>query len=126
MKTSNLITLPYLIIFLSALMDVVALILIKKFINSNNVDANSLLLISFYRKALANPVFMMGLILFILSPILFFISLTYLNLSISYPINISFKIIISLILAIIILKEELRVKNIIGIIMLIFAILLIN
>ena len=126
MKTSNLITLPYLIIFLSALMDVVALILIKKFINSNNVDANSLLLLSFYRKALANPVFMIGLFLFILSPILFFISLTYLNLSISYPINISFKIIISLILAIIILKEELRVKNIIGIIMLIFAILLIN
>ena len=126
MKTANLITLPHLIIFLSALMDIVSLILIKKFINSNDIETSSLLYLNFYRKALTDPLFLVGLILFILSPILFFISLTYLNLSVSYPLNISFKVIISFILAVLILKEEIKIKNILGIMLLIFSIILIN
>lgn len=126
MKISTIFTFPYLIIFLSALLDVVSLILIKKFINNNNIDANSLYLLSFYYKALTNPVFVTALILFILSPILFFVSLTYLNLSVSFPVNISFKMIILLLLAIFILKEELKLKNIAGILLLIIAIFLLN
>ena len=126
MKISTIFTFPYLIIFLSALLDVVSLILIKKFINNNNIDANSLYLLSFYYKALTYPVFVTALILFILSPILFFVSLTYLNLSVSFPVNISFKMIILLLLAIFILKEELKLKNIAGILLLIIAIFLLN
>lgn len=112
-------------IFISAIFDIGALTLIKKFLNDFSLSNDTIFSSEFIKTAFRSKIFISGLILFISSPILFLFAITKMDLSYAYPLNISFKIILNIALSYFFLKEKIKIKSLIGIILIISGILII-
>ena len=113
------------LITLSALFDIVSLVLIKNVFNSysyNLIDLTKFKNLSLF---LSNKSFLLGIFLFIISPIFFFVAIIQTDLTKAYPLNVSLKIIFNLLLAYIFLKEAISLKQIVGLILIIISVFLI-
>lgn len=113
------------LITLSALFDIGSLILIKNVFNSYGYNLIDLAKFKNLLLLLSSKTFLLGIFLFIISPIFFFAAIMQTDLAKAYPLNISMKIIFNLLLAYIFLKEAISLKQIIGLILIIISVFLI-
>tara|TARA_B100001173_G_C15720361_1_gene434071 strand:- start:40 stop:438 length:399 start_codon:yes stop_codon:yes gene_type:complete len=113
------------LITLSALFDIVSLVLIKNVFNSYSYNLIDLTKFKNLSLLLSNKSFLLGIFLFIISPIFFFVAIIQTDLTKAYPLNVSLKIIFNLLLAYIFLKEAISLKQIVGLILIIISVFLI-
>ena len=86
---------PWFLIFLAALFDSYASYVVKyKFNEQGEMKFDSInSFFSYFRPLLCSPFFLSGLVLFCLAPILWFFALNKIDLSIGYPVLVSFHLI---------------------------------
>ena len=113
------------LITLSALFDIASLVLIKNVFNSYSYNLADLTKFKNLLLLLSNKSFLLGIFLFIISPIFFFVAIIQTDLTKAYPLNISLKIVFNLLLAYIFLKEAISLKQIVGLILIIISVFLI-
>ena len=113
-----------LLITLSAFLDILSLVLIKNVLNTINLNFNELIKYKNFIILLSNKKFLLGIFLFTVSPIFFFIAIINTDLIKAYPLNLSLKIVFNLILAYVFLKEMVSIKQILGLLLLIISIFL--
>jgi|688.fasta_scaffold407713_2 multidrug transporter EmrE-like cation transporter len=111
---------------LSAFLDILSLVLIKNSFHVLNLQYSDILKIKNIFLLLSNISFVIGFIVFVISPILFFWALMHYDLSKVYPINLSAKIIFNVVLAYIFLNETINLKQILGLLFLLIGIFFIT
>lgn len=102
---------------LSVFFNVYGVFVIKYKINElGEMRLNSFhFLVNYFIALLKSPLVISGVILFFLSPFLFAIALSRMEISVAYPVQVGFNFILLLILAFIFLGEHLTINKIIGI-----------
>jgi multidrug transporter EmrE-like cation transporter len=104
------------LIFLSALFDSYAAFIVKTQFNKlgkisfDNIDSVTGYMTNF----LKNPILLTAIITFFAAPALWFVALNRIDLSIGYPILVSFHLIFVLIFGILFLNEVMTINKIIG------------
>ncbi|MBH45149.1 MAG: hypothetical protein CMC93_00855 [Flavobacteriaceae bacterium] len=118
--------LPWFLIFLAALFDSYASYVVKyKFNEMGDIKLNSLhSIISYLRPLLLSPFFLSGVLLFMLAPVLWFFALNKIDLSIGYPVLLSFHLIFVFLISFVLLNENINLYKISGVILLLFSIFL--
>lgn len=81
-------------------------------------------IVSYFFSLIKFPIVILGLILFFLAPFLFATSLSRLQLSVAYPVQVGLNFIIVLILALLFLGESLTLNKILAIFLLLISIFL--
>ena len=123
--TKSMISFGVFLITLSALFDIASLVLIKNVFNSYSYNLADLTKFKNLLLLLSNKSFLLGIFLFIISPIFFFVAIIQTDLTKAYPLNLSLKIVFNLLLAYIFLKEAISLKQIVGLILIIISVFLI-
>jgi multidrug transporter EmrE-like cation transporter len=118
--------LPWFLIFLAALFDSYASYVVKyKFNEMGDIKLNSFhSIISYLRPLLLSPFFLSGIFLFILAPILWFFALNKIDLSVGYPVLVTFHLIFVYLLSFLLLEENFNLYKLFGSILLIISVFL--
>ena len=118
--------LPWFLIFLAALFDSYASYVVKyKFNEMGDIKLNSFhSIISYLRPLLLSPFFLSGIFLFILAPILWFFALNKIDLSVGYPVLVTFHLIFVYLLSFLLLAENFNLYKLFGSILLIISVFL--
>ena len=117
---------PWFLIFLAALFDSYASYVVKyKFNEMGEIKVNSLhSIIAYLRPLLQSPFFLSGVLLFILAPVLWFFALNKIELSLGYPVLVSFHLIFVYLISFLLLNESINLYKVFGAILLLFSIFL--
>lgn len=100
--------LPWFLIFLAALFDSYASYVVKyKFNEMGDIKLNSFSSIfSYLRPLMLSPFFLSGIFLFILAPFLWFFALNKIDLSVGYPVLVTFHLIFVYLISFLLLNEN--------------------
>ncbi|MBH46315.1 MAG: hypothetical protein CMC93_06835 [Flavobacteriaceae bacterium] len=118
--------LPWFLIFLAALFDSYASYVVKyKFNEMGEIKFNSLnSIISYLRPLLLSPFFLSGIFLFILAPFLWFFALNKIDLSVGYPVLVTFHLIFVYLISFLLLNENFNWYKLAGAVLLTISIFL--
>lgn len=114
------------LIILAALFDSYAAFIVKSRFNElGELNFNSLKsIIDYLFNFIKSPLILSGVLAFALAPILWFVALNKIEVSVGYPILVAFHLIFIVLFATLLLGEAITISKVIGMILIIFALFL--
>lgn len=119
---------PWVMIFISALLECLSIYFIKlRFNELGNINVSSFsLVVNYLINFIKSPYAVFAIFAFIASPLLWFFALSKIELSYGYPVSIALKLILIFLSSYLFLHEKINQSKVIGVILLLISLFLLN